>query len=65
MPKNVGTTATQKRPQTSLMMRDVKSVLASINRDLAAAEKRTATYRGQQKAAVMVLIVKKKLTHLC
>ena len=64
MPKNVGTTATQKRPQTSLMMRDVKSVLASINRDLAAAEKRTATYQGQQKAAVMVLIVEKKLTHL-
>ena len=64
MPKNVGTTATQKRPQTSLMMRDVKGVLASINRDLAAAEKRPATYQGQQKAAVMVLIVEKKLTHL-
>ena len=61
MPKNVRTTATQKRPQTSLIVREVKSVLASINREFAAADIRSATYQGQQKAAVMVLIVEKKV----
>ena len=62
MQKHVATIATHKRPQTSLIVKEVKSVLARIKPDAGeVAEQRPATYQGQQKAAVMVLIVENKV----